>query len=305
MSVYERGETYSHWVTIRDRTDKKVTPSSVSISITDPNGNVLVNKGGMTNDSTGVYYYDHDLSSAASYGKYDVKIYGISGGAHTGIEQDEFYVMPWKLEQGIRHKMGITTNDIDDDALSHIAWTSYKEALEEIYLHHYKETPKSNPDTGAGFDGTNTSFQTYYSPIADIDGDGMVGDSANENPDITMWWINSAGHRIAGYVDITEANNGEISLYQSDGATAIPSNNRGVYLEYWSEYNTFSTFLFREAVSYLAAHYVNLRFTERDKVTIADLNSNRPIVLKYPNRFLREYKRIISRITRPKIRGVN
>ena len=305
ISVYERGETFSHWITIRDKTDKKVDPSSVSMSIVDPNGNTVLNKAAMTNSATGIYYYDHDLSSSASYGKYIVRIYGVSGTAHTGIEEDAFYIMPWKLEQGIRHKMGISTNDIEDDALTHIAWSSYKESLEEIYLHHYKESPKCNPDTGVGFNGTNTSFQTQHYPIADIDGDGSIGDSSVENPDITCWWLDNAGHRNTGYVSITESNNGEISVYQFDGATAIPSTNEGVYLKYWSEYNTFSTFLFREAVSYLAAHYVNLRFTERDKVTIADLNANRPIVLKYPNRFLREYKRIISRITKPRISGVS
>ncbi|GAF92664.1 unnamed protein product, partial [marine sediment metagenome] len=72
----------------------------------------------------------------------------------------------------------ISTNDIEDEDLSHIAWTSYKESLEEIYLHHYKESPKGDPDTGVGFNGTNTTFQTKHSPIADIDGDGTIGDSA-------------------------------------------------------------------------------------------------------------------------------
>lgn len=299
--IYERGDTYSHWATMRDKDDQKIDPSTVSMSIEAPNGSTVLSYSAMTKDSTGVYYYDHVLSSTASYGRYVVRIKSGGGGYHS-IERDEFFIMPWRLEDSIRRKTGISKNDISDDDLSHVAWTSYQEALRDVYLHHYKEVPKNNPDTGTGFDGSNTSFQTRYFPIADIGGDGVIGDSDDDEEDITCWWINNAGHRNSGYVNVTEADNGEITICQSDGSTAIPSNNEGVYLDYWSEYQSYNTFLFREAVSFLASHYVNLRFTERDMTTIADLG--RPVILKYPNRFLREYRRIINSVRKPKIAGV-
>ena len=303
MAIFERGETFSHWVTIRDRDNAKTDPSTVSMSIIDPHDNTVLTYSNMTKDSTGVYYYDHDLSSTATYGRYKVYV-RTKTGTHQGMLHDEFFIMPWKLEEGIRRKLGITSNDIDDEDLSHIAWTSYKEALRDVYNHHYKETPSCNPDTGEGFDGTNTSFQTKHYPIADIEGDGTVGDSDDAEADITCWWINSAGHRNTGYVNITQVDNGEITITQSGGVTAIPSNNEGVYLDYWSEYDSYNEFIFREAVSYLAAHYVNLRLSELDKVTIADINSNRPIVLKSQNRYLREYKRLMDLVRKPRIRGV-
>lgn len=304
MAIYERGETFSHWVTIRDKDDTKVDPSTVSMEIIDPNNNTVLSASAMTKDAVGEYYYDYDLSSTASYGKYSVKVISTSAAGRVGILDDEFFIMPWKLEEGIRRKMGSSEKDIGDEDLSHIAWTSYKEALQEVYHHRYRDIPLGNPDTGAKFNGSNTSFKTKYYPIADIGGDGTVGDSSDDDPDITCWWIDNAGHRNTGYVSITEVNNGEINIYQSDGVTAIPADNEGVYLEYWTENDRYNDFIFQEAVSYLSAHYVNLRFTERDKVTITDLNSNRPIILKYPNRFIKEYRRLLGLIVKPKISGV-
>jgi len=304
MAIYEQGETYVHWATIRDKDDAKVDPSTVSITITAPNGSNVVSSQSMVSDTTGVYYYNHNLSSTASYGKYTVTVDATSAAARHGIIKDEFFVMPWKLEKSIRRKTGVSENDISDEDLSHVAWMSYKESLRDVYNHHFKESPKGNPDTGVGFNGSNASFQTHNFPIADIGGDGTIGDSDDDESDITCWWIDNAGHRNTGYVNITQADNGEITIYQSGGVSPIPSNNEGVYLDYWTEYESFDSFLFKEAVSYLASHYVNLRLTELDRVTLADLNVNKPVILKMPNRFIREYKRILNHIRSPKISGV-
>ena len=304
MAVFERNETFSHWVTIRDRNEQKVDPSSVKITIKAPNGNDVVTSQNMTKDSTGVYYYDHDLSSTASYGKYSVVVTSTSGGSHRGIIEDEFFIMPWKLEKSIHRNMGTSEQDISDEDLSHIAWDSYKEALHDVHLPHHNEKPRGNPDTGAGFDGTNTTFQTGSYLIADIGGDGSVNGSASDEEDISCYWIDENGHRNTGYVTVTEENNGEISIYQSDGSTPIPSTNEGVYLDYWSEHYGYDEFLFKKAVALLASHYLSNRLTELDRTTLADLNSNRPIVLKNPNRFLREYDRVLSKLRKSRIRGV-
>jgi len=305
MGIFERSDTFSHWVTIRDRTKAKTDPSSVKITIYDPCNSVLVNAASMTKSSTGLYYYDYAINSSATYGEYPIKVVSTSTGALDSVFKDQFFVMPWTLEKDIRRKMGVADEkDIDDEDLSHIAWTSYMEALRDVYLHHYGETPGSNPDTGVGFNGTNTSFQTNHYPIADINGDGNVTGTTSCATDITGWWLDSTGSRNECNINITNYKNGEITLYQNDGATAIPSTNEGVHLDYWSEYNSYDEFIFREAVSYLAAHYVNLRLTERDKVTLGDINSSKPIILKQPNRFLREYKRLMNLIRKPRLGGV-
>ena len=304
MAIYERGDSFSHWITIRDRNDKKIDPSSVNITIYDPCNNIHVNNATMTKSAVGEYYYDYAINSSATYGEYTIKVISTSGGLDS-VFKDQFFIMPWKLEKSIRRKMGINDEkEIDDEDLSHIAWTSYMEALRDVYEHHYGETPNGNPDTGETFDGTNTSFQTKHYPIADINGDGMINGTSSCATDMTCWWIDSTGSRNEGYVVITNYKNGEINLYQNDGSTPIPSDNEGVYLDYWSQYENYDQFLFREAVSYLAAHYVNLRFTERDKVTIADINTAKPIILKQPNRFLREYRRLINHVKKPCMGGV-
>lgn len=256
---------------------------------------------------TGDYLYNYDISSSATYGRYKLVVSTTSGTIVTKHE-DEFFVMPWKLEKDIRRITGINDNkSISDDDLSHIAWMSYLEVLRDVYTHRYGETPRCNPDTGVGFDGTNTSFQTNFYPIADIDGSGTVtGNNTSCATDIDAWWIDNAGHRNRAVVTITEARNGEISVYQDDGSTAIPSNNEGVYLDYWSEYRSFNRDMMRDAVAYLAAHYVvELRMNEVDRVTLADLATNNPVIVKNERRFLNAYRKKIQRVCRPRIDGVN
>ena len=305
MAIFERGETYTHWATIRDRNNVKTDPSSVKIYIYDPCGNVIVDNQSMTKSSTGVYYFNYNtISSSATYGKYETKVVAKSATGQTATYISHFYVMPYKYEQMVRDKFGIAEEkDIDDDALSEICWSAYKKVLRDVYIHVYKETPSPNPDTGALFDGTNTSFQTCHYPIADINGDGEVSGTSSCATDIWCWWIDKTGSRKEGYVSITNADNGEISLYQSDGATAIPSDNEGVYLEYWYEYENYDNFILNEAVTYLAAHYLNLRLTSRDKITLADINKNKPVILLYPSRYWDEYRKLLKDVTKPRVGG--
>lgn len=304
--IFERGDTFSHWVTIRDRNGSKANASVVSQTIRDPCNHAVLSGASMTHSSTGEYYYNYRLQSNATYGRYTVSVNAVDATGNPTVFEDEFYIMPWKLEKTIRRITGVAdAKDISDDDLSHIAWTSYKESLRNVYIHHYKETPSGNPDTGASFDGTNTSFQTHHYPIADINGDGSVGGTNSCATDISCWWINSNGSRQEADVSVTNSRNGEISITQHGVLTAIPSSNEGVYLDYWHTYDSFDEFIFREAVSYLAAHYVNLRFTERDKVTLADINSSRPVILIQPNRFLKEYKRLMNLIRKPKFVGAS
>jgi len=307
MSVYERSETYVKYSTILNRDKQKVDPSTVKITIKDPCGVTLVDSQNMTKSSTGVYSYNaYDIRSDATYGEYDVTVKATSGAADVSIQDDKFFVMPWKLQKDVRRITGINDEkSINDDDLSHIAWHSYLEALRDSFVHHYKEIPLGNPDTGEGFNGTNTTFQTPYFPIADSNGDGTVSGYGQQScgTDINCWWIDTNGSWQQGYVTVNKAENGEISITQTDG-TAIPNSNEGVYLDYWIEHDSFNLDMFRDAVSYLAAHYVvELRMNEVDRVTIADLATNNPIVVKNERRFYNTYRRKLKKICKPRIGG--
>jgi len=311
ISVYEQNETFTYWITIRNRSGNKVDPTTVKETIYDPCSVEVLTSQSMSKSETGIYYYDFQLSATALFGKYRVLCESTAGTGQVAKEFDEFFIMPWKLEKSIRRKTGLDENkDISDDDLSHLAWDSYQEGLRNVYTHQYGEKPKCNPDTGVGFNGTNTSFQTKHFPIADIGGDGNIWGTdigvAGVNvceQDIKCWWINSAGSRVAGRVVVTNADNGEIDIYQEGTANAIPSNNEGVYIDYWNKHYSYDEYLFREAVAYLGAHKANLLLTEKDKTTLADIKSNQPIILKMPNRYLNEYKRLIRLLRTPRITG--
>lgn len=303
MTIYERGETYTHWSTIRDNDGVKVAPTDITISIYDPCDIQVVTSQSMTSDSTGVYYYNHTLNSSATYGRYKTKVEVDGGGGLTSYKEDEFFVMPWKVEDDVRRKIGIDDSaDISDSDLSHLCWSSYKQALREIH-YHKREVPNGDPDTGNKWNGSNFDFQTKNYPIADINGDGSVSGNTTEcTQDIDTWWIDEDGSRQEGLVTITNSDNGEINITQS-GGTAIPSTARKVYVDYWVEPTNYDEFIFREAVGYLAAHYVSVRLQNREKITVADINNNEKIITQNPYRFIREYRRLLRLINKAKIGG--
>jgi len=301
MAIYERGETYVHRVSIRNRNGERVTPSTVSLYIYDPCGKTILNSVSMTSDAVGEFFYNYALYSTATYGKYKTLVVATSASGIVTKEENKFYIMPWKLEKDIRQITGISeTKSISDDDLSDIAWSSYKFSLRDVFIHHYRETPYGNPNTGVMFDGSNTSFQTKYYPIADINGDGSVSGMVSCATDVKGWWIDSTGHYNICAITVTTSYNGELTITQVGGA-AIPSNHKGVFLDYWSEYDSFDSDLFHRAVAYLSAHEVVNRFNELDRVTLADLNTNRPVVLSNPKRFYYEYKRYANMIREPRV----
>lgn len=306
MSIYTRSETYVHRVTIKNRSNVRVNPSTVSETILDPCDVTIVNQASMPSDATGEYYYNFPIPSAATFGRYNVKTDATSAGGNVAIIKDEFFVLPWDAVQDVRQTMGLSeTKGIEDKDVANIIWNCYKFTLRDMHEHHYKESPNGNPDTGVEFDGANTTFQTRYHPIADIDGDGSVtGNNVSCATDIDIWWVNSSGQRQTGIVTITDAVNGEISLYQSDGSTAIPSDNEGVYLDYWVEYDGFDTFLFRQAVVRLVCHEISKRFASLDRMTLADIRASNQLLIVNPTMFMDEYRRYINQLRKPLITGV-
>ena len=295
MAVFQRGETFVARTSIRDRIGELTTPTTTKISIYDPCNITLVSSVSMTVDTVGQYFYNYNLSSSATYGRYTTRIETLTSG-NTTYQYGKFFIMPWDGVLDVRQTMGVhDSKSIDDDDISNILWNCYLYALRDVHTHHYKEIPIGNPDTGAGFDGSNISFQTRYYPIADINGDGIVrGNNVSCATDMKVTWINSAGHMVNGTISVTQADNGEITITQV-GGTAIPANNEGVYLDYWCQYEGFDAFLFQQAVVKLACHEISKRFASLTEITLANIRSNNPLIIIDPNMYWKEYQRYLKK----------
>ncbi|MCK4330779.1 hypothetical protein KAX02_13160, partial [candidate division WOR-3 bacterium] len=215
-------------------------------------------------------------------------------------------VLPWDITTFIRRISGIKEEKtIGDDDIAMIAWESYKEVLDDIYEKISMEAPYCDPSTGAGFDGTNTSFQTRQFPIADHNGDGDVSGSGELTcgEDAYFYWKDSNHLLKIGKIVVNNERNGEITLTQI-GDAPVPSDATGGFVTYWVEYETFDKDLLMKAVAYHAAHEIMLQFNNMDKATLADLETNKPIILATPNRMLKKYKTIRDRIRKPMCGGV-
>lgn len=95
MAVFNRGEVIRcvldiKTISLYGAVGSNVNPSSVPvITITDPNGTVLVNEASMTAFSTGLYYYNHASLVTHEYGKYQIK-YKVTDGSLITIHYDSF-----------------------------------------------------------------------------------------------------------------------------------------------------------------------------------------------------------------------
>ena len=291
MALYQRGETHVGRITIRNQAGVVTTPTTIKETIYDPCGYVILNSGSMASESTGKYFYNYTLSSTATYGRYTSKVTATVSG-YVAIFKDEFYVLPWDGVQDVRQTMGVPeAKSIDDDTITNSLWNSYQFALKDLMIHHKDEIPDCNPNTGASFDGSNTQFKTHYWPIADINGDGTVKNTCPT--DIVFKWADSTGQWYYGDVVIDHACFGDIHLYQSDGVSAIPQNNEGVALEYWSEPEKFDSYLFQQAVVRLCCYELSKRFSSLNEITLASIRTNNPLIVIDPNMWFKEYKRYL------------
>lgn len=304
MSVYQRGETLYHWITLRNRNQTLVDPTSIKITISNPCGTVAVDAQNMTQDSTGVYYYAYDIPADGVYGEWDIKVVAVDGGDNS-VFKDKMYLLPWDAVDQVRELSGITSKkSVSDDAIARIIWEAYLEALDTVYVGYYGEKPKCNPDTGAWIDGTNTSFALTHIPLADRYGDGAVTGygELSCSTDVSGVWVDSDGEAHLLKITVTNALGGLVTLTQLDGS-ALPSDLKSVKVDYWAEWRTYNERLFRLSVAYLAAHKCIVRFQELDKATLADLYSNREMITRHFDRMMKEYTKAMNKIRRPVVGG--
>ena len=300
MSIYEQGETYTNRVTVKNEDSQVTTPSSIVQYIYSPCEHSLVTGLAMTNTGgqTGKYHYHYTIDSSATFGRYRSVVEATTS-TTTVRFTDEYFVLPWDALRDVRQTMGLSeTKSIDDKDLANVIWNCYTFALRDVYVHHHDEEPDGNPDTGLWFDGSNTSFQTKHYPIADVTGDGTVTGTTSCATDIGFRWLDTSGHNNVGSVVVVNAENGEITLTQSSGA-AIPQDHEGVFLDYWVEHENFDNFQFQQAVVRLACHEISKRFAGLDRVTLADIRNNSPLITIDPDMYWNDYRRYINPIRAP------
>jgi len=302
-SIYERGEENYYVAKIKNIDGNAyVDPSSVSITIYDPCSNVTINSATMASLTSGHYQYSYTIPNDAIFGQYNIEVKASSPTIST-IYKDKFYILPWNIIYDTRRYSGITAKkSVSDHDIAGIIWEAYLEALKEVYIYWNSESPKCNPDTGAWFDGTNTTFSTKNTPLADANGDGVVTGYGETScgTDVDGWWADSNGDCHQLKITVLDAKCGKLTITKLDG-NPIPSSVCLVKISYYTEWRTFNMDIFKSAVAFLAAHKCIVRFKELGKATQADLHSNKVVILHDRNRMEKAYKRAMRKISKPVI----
>lgn len=296
--TYRRGDSIFTEINIKEiLTNTATDPSSVSLSIYNPNGSALVTDAAMSHSVAGIYDYDYSIPTDACYGVYSIKI---ETETYDSLSYFNFVVFPWDVTARVRELSGsVQQNDISDYKLSLLAWNAYEETIGDLYELHEYERPGCDPVSGEYLNGSNKRFKTFNYPIADSYGDGEVTGYGETScgTDISMKYIDSTGATHIGNVTVIDSSIGLIELTDTSGV-ALPSSTRRVYVNYYSQSPTYNEDLMREAVAYLTAHKVMISFKELGKATLNDLQSNRE---KEINRFLTRYQDLIEQIGFPMI----
>ncbi len=304
-SIYEQGEENYYVAKIKNVDgNTNVDPSTVSITISDPCFTTIVDAVAMSKLSTGHYLHAYSIPADALYGQYEISVEA-SSPTYTTIYKDKFYILPWNIIYDTRRYSGLTAKkSVSDHDIAGIIWEAYIEALRDAYEYIDNVIPKCNPNTGAGFDGTNTTFATRHGSLADISGDGTVtgyGETSCST-DVDGYWIDANGDCQQLKITVLDPKCGKLTITQLNG-DPIPSKNCGVRINYYLEWRTFNLAILKTAVAFLAAHKCIVRFRELGKATQADLHSNKVVILHDRNRMEKAYKRAMRKISKPHVGG--
>ena len=291
--MFQRGETYIHQRKYReDSTPTNVDSSTMVITYPCDSGTT---SAVMTNISIGVYQGDWAIPSSATYGEYRVSITAVTGTEISKFEES-FYVLPWNISQQVRSISGIKqSNDIDDDDIGIICWNAYIEAKEDCFKRVFDEGIKT--DSAHLIDGTN---KTFYAKRRYLVSDHAV---CNEDAIYGMYKVNATLELEDLTISISDAEKGKLSIADKDG-NALDTTICSIFYSYRVKSQAYQEQLFKKAVVYLASHEIILRFNELDKATLADLQSNSPLVLATPRRMMTQYKKVMKKIKMFRIGGV-
>lgn len=292
MGIFQQGESYQHIRKFReDSSPTNVTSASMEITYPCESGVTTV---AMSNTAVGTYQALWDIPSSATYGEYTVEVTAITG---TTVSKfvSSFYILPWNITQQVRSISGIKqNNDISDDDIAIISWNAYLEAKEDCFKYIYNEKMKCD-----GYHCVDGSNKVFYAKNMHL----VSGHTVCDEVAIKGWYETTTGEVEDLTISITDAETGKLSIADKDD-NALD----GTYCKLWYAYRiqaeTYREQIFKKAVTYLAAHEVVIRFNELDKATLADIQSNSPIVLANPNRMKNQYKKTIKKCKVFKVGGV-
>ena len=93
MATFQSVETIVIKGTIKDESAVLVTPAtSTKITITDPDGTLVVNDVAVTFDATGTFRYLYTSAASPVIGAYHVRIVGIDAGPRVSITDGQFFL---------------------------------------------------------------------------------------------------------------------------------------------------------------------------------------------------------------------
>ena len=206
----------------------------------------------------------------------------------------------WTLPQKVRDAMGIDNDAILDDRQieEHIRMAQEK-VKESLFTYHYDETVMSNPDTGASWDGSNTTYRTSHYPIMDSDYDFTV-----DGDDIKGRWLSSTYAESNCSISISSATYGIISVYQHGTTTAIPANAETVRVDYYSCHRSISKQHLENLATWATADSIMHTLKAGTSVSMEDLEKNAKLLLQDPNQFNVKYKELMNKLQSGTIIGV-
>ena len=96
MDIFESGDNVRIEITVKRRSGRAYAAYDPSggclITITDPSNSVVADEQTMTNEGTGLYYYNYQTGATAKRGIYKIRIEADDGTYSGMIEEDGFKV---------------------------------------------------------------------------------------------------------------------------------------------------------------------------------------------------------------------
>lgn len=201
---------------------------------------------------------------------------------------------PTTLRPAVRNVAGIEdSTDIDDANLDAIIEIAIRNAIDDIYQRRWDEGLIGESGGAPFMDGSNKTFYVENPPIADHSNNGAV-----DNEDITITYYDENLDLQTAVVVVENARRGKLTV-TTDGSTALPLTTTNLKADYWTVFREVNENMLKDAVVYLACHYVQLRMTEPDSITLRDLESSSTLIRVLPTRFWILYNEKIRRVKRP------
>lgn len=91
MNTYQVESSPQFSFEIRDTDNELANPTTVKVSIEEPDGTVVLDKQAADNDSTGLWHYDHDLGTVT--GLHRLSLECVGAGSRVSIEVSQFRVV--------------------------------------------------------------------------------------------------------------------------------------------------------------------------------------------------------------------